>query len=56
MIVVSDTSALANLALVAHLWLLEAIYQKVIIPDLVAQELADASNPAIIAILKLGWI
>jgi predicted nucleic acid-binding protein len=27
MIIVSDTSALSNLALVDHLWLLEAIYQ-----------------------------
>jgi uncharacterized protein len=56
MIVVSDTSALSNLALVAHLWLLEAIYQTVIIPDVVARELAAASNPTISAILQLGWI
>lgn len=56
MIVVSDTSALANLALVAHLWLLEAIYQTVIIPEVVAYELAAASDPAISAILKLSWI
>jgi predicted nucleic acid-binding protein len=45
MIVVSDTSALANLAIVDHLWLLESIYQTVIIPDVVARELAAASNP-----------
>jgi predicted nucleic acid-binding protein len=44
MIVVSDTSALSNLALVEHLWLLEAIYQTVIIPDIVASELAAASS------------
>lgn len=56
MIVVSDTSALSNLAIVDHLWLLEAIYQTVIIPDVVASELAAASNPTISAILKLGWI
>ena len=56
MIVVSDTSALSNLAIVNHLWLLEAIYQSVIIPDVVATELATASNPTISAILKLGWI
>ena len=55
MIVVSDTSALSNLAIVNHLWVLEAIYQTVIIPDVVASELA-ASNPIISAILKLGWI
>ncbi|MFO8038222.1 MAG: DUF3368 domain-containing protein [Sodalinema sp.] len=56
MIIVSDTSALSNLAIVDHLWLLEAIYQTVIIPDVVAHELAVASNPTIPAILQLGWI
>jgi len=56
MIVVSDTSALANLAIVDHLWLLESIYQTVIIPDVVARELAAASNPLIPAILQVGWI
>ena len=56
MIVVSDTSALANLAIIDHLWLLESIYQTVIIPDVVARELAAASNPIIPAILQAGWI
>ena len=56
MIIVSDTSALSNLAVVEHLWLLEAIYQTVVIPDVVASELAAASNPAIPAILKLDWV
>ena len=56
MIVVSDTSALCNLALVKHLWLLEVIYQTVIIPDVVASELAAASNPTISAILQMDWI
>jgi len=56
MIVVSDTSALANLAIIDHLWLLESIYQTVIIPDVVARELAAASNPLIPAILQVGWI
>jgi predicted nucleic acid-binding protein len=56
MIVVSDTSALSNLALVDHLWLLEAIYQIVIIPDAVAAELLVASHPKIPAILQLNWI
>ena len=56
MIVVSDTSALSNLALVEHLWLLEVIYQTVIIPDVVASELAAARNPTIAAILQLSWI
>jgi predicted nucleic acid-binding protein len=56
MIVVSDTSPLCNLALIDHLWLLEAIYQTVIIPTLVADELAAANPPAIPAILQLDWI
>ena len=56
MIIVSDTSALSNLAVVEHLWLLEAIYQTIIIPDVVASKLAAASNPAIPAILKLDWV
>jgi predicted nucleic acid-binding protein len=56
MIVVSDTSALSNLAIVEHLWLLEAIYQVVIIPDAVASELAAASNSIMPAILELDWI
>ena len=56
MIIVSDTSALSNLAIVTHLWLLEAIYQTVIIPDTVAKELTAASNPTISAVLKLDWI
>lgn len=56
MIIISDTSALSNLVLVDHLWLLEAIYQTVIIPDVVANELAAANNPTISAILQLSWI
>ncbi|MCA2552310.1 MAG: DUF3368 domain-containing protein, partial [Microcystis sp. M04BS1] len=35
---------------------LESIYQTVIIPDVVARELAAASNPLIPAILQVGWI
>lgn len=56
MIAVSDTSALANLAIVNHLWLLEAIYQTVIISDVVAKKLAAATNPSIVSILELDWI
>jgi uncharacterized protein len=56
MIIVSDTSALSNLAIVDHLWLLEAVYQTVIIPDAVASELAAARNSTVSAILQLHWI
>jgi len=53
MIVVSDTYPLCNLALIDHLWLLKAIYQTVIIPELVADELEVATNPAIPNLLQL---
>jgi uncharacterized protein len=43
MIVVSDTSPLCNLALVDNLWLLREIYGVVIIPNVVADELAAAT-------------
>ena len=36
--------------------MLEALYQTVVVPDVVASELAAASNPTISAILQLGWI
>ncbi len=57
MIVVSDTAALCNLAIIDYLWLLKSIYSAVIIPDVVARELAAASNliiPAIIHALPGG--
>ncbi|BAS55782.1 hypothetical protein NIES2135_49260 [Leptolyngbya boryana NIES-2135] len=56
MIIVSDTSAIGNLAIVNHLWLLQSIYGKVLIPDVVAQELSNASRPEIKAVLSLDWI
>ncbi|GAP99627.1 DUF3368 domain-containing protein [Leptolyngbya sp. NIES-2104] len=56
MIIVSDTSAIGNLAIVNHLWLLQSIYGKVLIPDVVAQELSNASRPEIQAVLSLDWI
>lgn len=56
MIVVSDTSSLCNLALIQHLWLLEKIYQTVIIPSAVAAELGAASDSVIVSTLQLDWI
>jgi uncharacterized protein len=55
-IIVSDTSPLCNLALIDYLWVLREIYQTVIIPDIVADELAAASDPAIPAIVQIDWI
>ncbi len=56
MIVVSDTSPLCNLVLIDHLWLLREIYGVVVIPDVVADELAAASNVKIQNICTLEWI
>ena len=56
MIVVSDTSPLCNLVLVNHLWLLREIYKVVIIPTIVAEELAAANDINIQNIFTLEWI
>lgn len=58
MIIVSDTSPLSNLALIDHLFLLRDIYQIVIIPSAVAQELENTreDDPRIAAVLSLEWI
>ena len=56
MIVVSDTSPLCNLALINHLWILKEIYQTIIIPPMVADEIAAASNALISDLLQNQWI
>lgn len=56
MIVVSDTSPLCNLALVDCLGILPPIYQTIIIPQVVANELRQARSPKIQTILTLEWI
>jgi hypothetical protein len=58
MIIVSDTSPLSNLAIVDHLFLLKEIYQTVIIPKAVAEELENAQTdePRIAAVLLLDWV
>ena len=56
MIIVSDTSAIGNLVIVNHLWLLQTIYGTVLIPDVVAQELSNATNSEIQAVLSLDWL
>jgi predicted nucleic acid-binding protein len=40
-IIISDTSAIANLAAIHHLQLLPQLYNRVIIPEAVYCELAD---------------
>lgn len=58
MIVVGDTSPLSNLALVDGLFLLKEIYQEVIIPQAVAEELSNAGDEdkRIAAVLLLDWV
>jgi uncharacterized protein len=45
-IVVSDTSAITNLAAIQYLHLLPQLYNQVIIPNAVYQELVDIHPPA----------
>lgn len=45
MIVVSDTSAITNLAAIQHLHLLPQLYNQVTIPEAVYRELADIAPP-----------
>lgn len=45
MIVISDTSAITNLAAIRHLQLLSQLYNQVIIPEAVYRELADIDPP-----------
>jgi uncharacterized protein len=56
MIIVSDTSALGNLAIVDQLALLQELYGTIIIPNIVAQELSNATSLKIQIILNLEWI
>ncbi len=56
MIVVSDTSLLANLALVGQIDLLRQLYGQVFIPPAVQVEIAAAHTEQTDAIGKLSWI
>ena len=58
MIVVSDTSPLMNLAVVAHLQLLHHLYDTVIIPEAVWYELSSLSSqhPEVIDMQTLSWL
>jgi predicted nucleic acid-binding protein len=57
-IVVSDTSPLMNLAVVAHLHLLHHLYDTVIIPEAVWHELSSLSSqhPEVIDVHTLSWL
>lgn len=56
MIIVSDTSAISNLAIVGHLDLLRQLYSSVIIPTAVYQELLDSQAVEVLVIQTLDWI
>ena len=58
MIVVSDTSPLINLAAVGHLDLLRQLYQHVIIPQAIYDEIviAGAGQPGAVEVKTAGWI
>ncbi|MBD1919011.1 MULTISPECIES: DUF3368 domain-containing protein [Cyanophyceae] len=56
MTIVSDASSLGSLALIDYLWLLESIYDTVVISEVVARELATAKNARIQAVLSVSWV
>lgn len=56
MIVVSDASPLGSLAAIDYLWVLQAIYGTVVVPEVVARELATAKSARLQAVLSLDWI
>lgn len=58
MIVVSDTSAITNLAAVGHLNLLQQLYGNIIIPQAVYNEMAGLGYtvPGTIEVQTLAWI
>jgi predicted nucleic acid-binding protein len=58
MIVISDASPLIGLAVTGHLDLLKHLYERVIIPEAVYQELAgnDIERPGAAEVRTLEWI
>lgn len=58
MIVISDTSAITNLAAIQHLHLLSQLYKQVIIPQAVYRELADIDPPVpgTLEIQAVTWV
>jgi predicted nucleic acid-binding protein len=57
-IVVSNTSPITNLAVIGQLDLLRQLYEKVVIPQAVSDELTSGSDgqPGAIDVQMLGWI
>lgn len=55
MIVISDTSVISNLIDIQHLFLLEQLYQEVIVPLSVSQELSVLGSSTT-ELLNQSWI
>jgi len=58
LIVVSDTSAVLNLARIGRLELLRLLYQQVLIPSAVSLELSDSRNdlPPAVDLASMPWL
>ncbi len=56
MIVVADTSPLSNLHGIGRLALVQRLFGEVIVPPLVAEELADPAGPFPLDVRVLPWI
>jgi hypothetical protein len=57
-IVISDTSAITNLAAIHQLHLLPQLYERVIIPEAVYRELADINPPVpgTLEVQSVDWV
>ena len=58
MIVISDTSAVTNLAAIEHLQLLPQLYEQITIPEAVYRELTNINSPApgTIEVQSVDWL
>ncbi len=58
MIVISDTSVITNLVVIHHLYLLQQLYDRILIPEAVYHELADIDPPVpgTVEVQTLDWL
>jgi len=57
-IVISDTSVITNLVVIHHLYLLQQLYDRILIPEAVYHELADIDPPVpgTVEVQTLDWL
>ncbi len=55
MIVVADTTPLSELAKIGELNLLQKVYQRLVIPTEVYQEITTGEHPAVSIIKSVDW-